>query len=146
MSSTPTHQGYNQAPSQGQAGPYTNSHHAQNPNNNGAAAGSDPSGNKLNGDSDSAVQFAVNNGFQTHCGCLECYHPATETLDYDYTSASTNNMSSSSSSSSNAQQPARIRERGEFYIDSFNDQPWNWSFGTNEMVSSCCSSACDATR
>jgi hypothetical protein len=151
MSSTPAHQGYNQAPTQqgqgqGQGGPYTNSHHAQNPNpnnnnnNNTSGVGTAAGDPQMNGDSDNSesLQFSLNNGFQTHCGCLECYHPVAETLDYDYTAfaAATNNgMSMSMSSSSKTQHP-RIRERGEFYIDSFNDQPWSWSFGTNEMVCS----------
>jgi hypothetical protein len=89
-------------------------------------------------DNSSSVQ-SFSNGFKTHCGCLECYHPSVETLDYDYTAANQNG-----NSGSKAQYP-RIRERGEFYIDSFNDQPWSWSFGTNEMVCIICSIACDTS-
>jgi hypothetical protein len=29
----------------------------------------------------------------------------------------------------------RIRARGEYYIDTFNDEPWSWTMGTNEAVS-----------
>jgi hypothetical protein len=82
---------------------------------------------------------SFSNGFKTHCGCLECYHPGAETLDYDYTAANQNGNSGSKT------QYPRIRERGEFYIDSFNDQPWSWSFGTNEMVCIICSTACDTS-
>ena len=115
--------GYNKAPTNGDMGPYTNN------STNGAAAGG--GANTNNKDNSNSLQ-SFNNGFQTHCGCLECYHPGAETLDYDYTAANQNG----NSSSSKAQYP-RIRERGEFYIDSFNDQPWSWSFGTNEMVCIC---------
>jgi hypothetical protein len=92
-------------------------------------------GANTNKKDDSLQSFS--NGFQTHCGCLECYHPGAETLDYDYNAANQNGTSSSSKT-----QHPRIRERGEFYIDSFNDQPWSWSFGTNEMVC-ICGATCD---
>lgn len=46
-----------------------------------------------------------------------------ENLEYDYTKVSTGN-----------QPPARIRERGEYYVDSYNGHPWTCSFGTGEEV------------
>jgi hypothetical protein len=123
---------YNKAPTNGDVGPYTNTHHSGTNNTNATIAGGAPSmgannNNKLL-DNNNILQSA-NNGFQTHCGCLECYHPAAETLDYDYVAANQNGGSGTSKTPH-----PRIRERGEFYIDSFNDQPWSWSFGTNEMV------------
>jgi hypothetical protein len=57
-------------------------------------------------------------------------------LDYDYVAANQNGGSGTSKTPH-----PRIRERGEFYIDSFNDQPWSWSFGTNEMVCTVAQSA-----
>jgi hypothetical protein len=125
---TPTHGG----------GPYTNIHHNNNNNNNNNTDVSGGGGaNHDNKIYDNSFLESANNGFQTHCGCLECYHPAAETLDYDYTAANANDGSSSSSKTPHP----RIRERGEFYLDSFNDQPWSWSVGTNEMV---CTVACDS--
>ena len=57
--------------------------------------------------------------------CCECYDPSKELLEYDYTDQNPNKDSSAF---------PRIRERGEYYIDSFNDQPWSWTFGTHERV------------
>lgn len=63
-------------------------------------------------------------GYETIC-CMECYNPKKEKLEYDYNYDDTKK----------APQPyPRIRERGEYYVDSFNDQPWSWTFGTNENV------------
>ena len=59
--------------------------------------------------------------------CCECYDPSKELLEYDYTN--TNPMKDASAF-------PRIRERGEYYIDSYNDQPWSWTFGTHERVRS----------
>jgi len=60
--------------------------------------------------------------------CFECYNPSNEMLEYDY--------GYDDSSPAKKRQPyPRIRERGEYYVDSYNDQPWSWSFGTNEIVS-----------
>jgi hypothetical protein len=57
--------------------------------------------------------------------CLECYNPRSELLEYDYTY----------DDSTKPPQPyPRIRERGEYYVDSYNDQPWSWTFGTHESV------------
>jgi hypothetical protein len=124
--------GYNKAPTNGDVGPYTNSHHAMNNSTNAASAGGGSNTNNKDNSNSNSLQQSFSNGFQTHCGCLECYHPGAETLDYNYTAANQNGNSSSSKT-----QHPRIRERGEFYIDSFNDQPWSWSFGTNEMVCIC---------
>lgn len=64
--------------------------------------------------------------------CLECYNPRSELLEYDYTYDET--------LSNRPPQPMpRIRERGEYYVDSYNDQPWSWSFGTHESVRHGCS-------
>lgn len=63
--------------------------------------------------------------------CIECYNPKKEMLEYDYTYEET---STNKRKKGQPQQFPRIRERGEYYIDSFNDQPWNWTFGTNESV------------
>lgn len=61
-------------------------------------------------------------------GCIECYLPSREYLEYDYTYDDT--------SGQKPPQPyPRIRERGEYYIDSFNGEPWSFSFGTAETVS-----------
>jgi hypothetical protein len=37
--------------------------------------------------------------------------------------------------SSRRQPLPRIRTRGEYYIDTFNDETWSWTMGTNEAVS-----------
>jgi hypothetical protein len=65
--------------------------------------------------------------FYTACGCIECYKPSRENLKYDYTYDDV-------SGKKPAQAYPRIRERGEFYIDSFNGEPWSCSFGTAEKV------------
>ena len=62
-------------------------------------------------------------------GCIECYQPSREYLEYDYTYDDT-------SGKKPPQAYPRIRERGEYYIDSFNGEPWSCSFGTAENVSS----------
>jgi hypothetical protein len=62
------------------------------------------------------------------CGCIECYKPSREVLEYDYTYDDV-------SGKKPPQSYPRIRERGEFYIDSFNGEPWSCSFGTAEKVS-----------
>jgi hypothetical protein len=62
------------------------------------------------------------------CGCIECYIPSRELLEYDYTYDDV-------SGKKPPQSYPRIRERGEFYIDSFNGEPWSCSFGTAEKVS-----------
>jgi hypothetical protein len=61
------------------------------------------------------------------CGCIECYKPSREVLEYDYTYDDV-------SGKKPPQSYPRIRERGEFYIDSFNGEPWSCSFGTAEKV------------
>lgn len=62
------------------------------------------------------------------CGCIECYKPSREVLEYDYTYDDV-------SGKKPPQSYPRIRERGEFYIDSYNGEPWSCSFGTAEKVS-----------
>jgi hypothetical protein len=61
-------------------------------------------------------------------GCIECYQPSREYLEYDYTYDDTSGMKP-------PQAYPRIRERGEYYIDSYNGEPWSCSFGTAENVS-----------
>ena len=61
------------------------------------------------------------------CGCIECYKPSREYLEYDYTYDDVNGKKP-------PQSYPRIRERGEYYIDSFNGEPWSCSFGTAEKV------------
>jgi hypothetical protein len=61
------------------------------------------------------------------CGCIECYNPSREVLDYDFGYDDT-------SGKKPAQAYPRIRERGEYYIDSHNGEPWSCSFGTAEQV------------
>lgn len=56
--------------------------------------------------------------------CFECYNYKSELLEYDY----------SHENPSHPQPLPRIRERGEYYVDSYNDQPWSWTFGTHESV------------
>lgn len=61
-------------------------------------------------------------------GCIECYKPSREVLEYDYTYDDVNGKKP-------PQSYPRIRERGEYYIDSYNGEPWSCSFGTAESVS-----------
>ena len=61
-------------------------------------------------------------------GCIECYQPSREFLEYDYTYDDV-------SGKKPPQSYPRIRERGEYYIDSYNSEPWSCSFGTAESVS-----------
>ena len=61
------------------------------------------------------------------CGCLEIYKPSREVLEYDYTYDDV-------SGKKPPQSYPRIRERGEFYIDSYNGESWSCSFGTAEKV------------
>jgi hypothetical protein len=63
--------------------------------------------------------------FYRLCGCIECYNPGREVLEYDYQYDDKNKP---------PQHYPRIRERGEYYIDSFNGEPWSCTFGTNETV------------
>jgi hypothetical protein len=65
--------------------------------------------------------------FYRICGCIECYNPSREVLDYDFGYDDT-------SGKKPAQAYPRIRERGEYYIDSFNGEAWSCSFGTAEQV------------
>ena len=75
------------------------------------------------------------------CGCK--YNPKVEKLEYDY-SKDYNGVGSGSTgggggatavdTGKNGKLP-RIRQRGEYYIDSYNGETWNCAFGTNEEVS-----------
>ena len=66
--------------------------------------------------------------FYRICGCIECYNPGREVLEYDYTYDDVNGKKP-------PQNYPRIRERGEYYIDSHNPEAWSCSFGTSERVS-----------
>jgi hypothetical protein len=65
------------------------------------------------------------------CGCCAAGYDSSEVLEYNY------NIPPPSQPHETAQPLPRIRERGEFYIDSYNDQPMSCSFGTNEHVRDC---------
>lgn len=65
------------------------------------------------------------NPCRTICNCQ--YDPRRERLEYDYNYDET--------AKGKPQPMPRIRERGEYYVDSWNGQPWSCSFGTNEEVS-----------
>jgi hypothetical protein len=65
--------------------------------------------------------------------CLDCgYHPGKELLEYDYTYDEGPHNATEDRLKPPQPYP-RIRERGEYYIDSYNDQPAGWTFGTNEQ-------------
>ena len=66
--------------------------------------------------------------FTKVCGCIEIYKPSRELLEYDY-------LYDDVSGKKPPQSYPRIRERGEFYIDSYNGEAWSFSFGTAEKVS-----------
>lgn len=68
--------------------------------------------------------------FRMMCGCR--YNPSVEWLEYDYARVATKPMDGEKQGKT--QPPPRIRQRGEYYIDSFNGEPWTCSFGTNEEV------------
>jgi len=61
--------------------------------------------------------------FRSACGCQ--YNPNTDKLEYDYTYDDT-------APGSKPQPLPRIRQRGEYYVDSYNGDSFNCSFGTNE--------------
>lgn len=55
------------------------------------------------------------------CGCCLPVYDRSEFLRFNYDQPDT-------------QKNIRCRERGEYYIDSYNDQPRVWTFGTGEEV------------
>jgi len=63
--------------------------------------------------------------YKRMCGCQVNYER--EKLEYDYNQDDT--------LSNNPQPLPRIREKGEYYIDSYNGEQWAFTFGTNEEVS-----------
>jgi hypothetical protein len=65
------------------------------------------------------------------CLCLLPVYPnyKQEYLEYHYTNNNSHQEQPSTAASS-----VRIRQRGEYYIDSFNDQSKSFTFGTNENV------------
>mmetsp|Transcript_27388 Transcript_27388/g.42096 ORF Transcript_27388/g.42096 Transcript_27388/m.42096 type:complete len:215 (+) Transcript_27388:102-746(+) len=67
----------------------------------------------------SAFRYCV----RTSCGCE--YDPLTDKLEYDYNYDET-------APGAKPQPMPRIRERGEYYVDSFNGEAWKCSFGTAE--------------
>jgi hypothetical protein len=63
--------------------------------------------------------------------CGSRYNPSYERLEYDY----------SKEDKGGRQDLPRIRQRGEYYIDTFNSESWSCSFGTQEEVRlHCCES------
>jgi hypothetical protein len=97
--------------------------------NGGGGGGSITGGGSVMGNNTIMAQPtpAKHPSFYTTCGCIECYKPSRENLKYDYTYDDINGKKP-------AQAYPRIRERGEFYIDSFNGEQWSCSFGTAEKV------------
>ena len=95
--------------------------------------------------SSTSNQSASQRYLGTFCGLCSEYDLHAETLEYNYVieaaavAAAVN--SSTATGGKLQQQPLissqplpRIRARGEYYIDTFNDEPWSWSMGTNEQV------------
>jgi hypothetical protein len=113
---------------------------------------------KNNNDSSSSSSNTITTTLQSisnvcidtyQCLCLFPVYPnyTTEYLEYNYnninntnnnntTTLSQSQQLSSLQSQQQQQQLVRIRNRGEYYIDSYNDQPKSFSFGTNENVRS----------
>lgn len=72
-----------------------------------------------------------NKATASSASCLCCHtSEKLEYLDYDYTKDDIRNTNKTAK----PQPYPRIRERGEYYIDTFNDQPWACTFGTGEHV------------
>lgn len=72
-----------------------------------------------------------NKAAASSASCLCCHtSEKLEYLDYDYTKDDIRNTNKTAK----PQPYPRIRERGEYYIDTFNDQPWACTFGTGEHV------------
>jgi hypothetical protein len=68
-------------------------------------------------------QQEYSNEKNTSLCCLSCYNYRNEILDYDF------------SNLDKQQPPVRhLPLKNEYYIDTFNDQPWSWTFGTHESV------------
>lgn len=72
------------------------------------------------------------------CGCCPANDFRKETLEYNY-ALEQQQQSTAASNGDVIKKPIqpypRIRTRGEYYIDTFNDEPWSFTMGTNELVS-----------
>lgn len=79
--------------------------------------GSDPVLEQGQGQGHATGKPKRSNCLQQACGCR--YRPSIENLEYDYTKGENQPL-------------PRIRQRGEFYVDKFNSESWNCSYGTNE--------------
>uniref|UniRef100_A0A6U1VRN8 Palmitoyltransferase n=1 Tax=Trieres chinensis TaxID=1514140 RepID=A0A6U1VRN8_TRICV len=109
----------------------------------GGGVGGDAKGKSSNGDGGDGREGPKGSGRRTsalggriratchplqsccHKTCGVDYDHGTEVLEYDYSYDDTARGAS--------RQPLpRIRERGDFYIDSYNGEPWGCGFGTNE--------------
>lgn len=67
----------------------------------------------------------MTNPCRSLCDCQ--YDPRGEKLEYDY--------NYNEAQKGKPQPMPRIRERGEYYVDSWNGESWSCTFGTNEEVS-----------
>ena len=108
-----------------------NNYHYNNNNNMSSTSIIPPPMNTANS------QYQYGNGQGWLQFCCECYDYKKEYLEYDYALVDEKNTGNPSAPPQQQQQQAhpRIRARGEYYIDSYNDQPWSWTFGTAEKVS-----------
>jgi len=68
--------------------------------------------------------YCTSNKIKTMGSCCGNQIDSSEYLEYDY--------DYKPSRGGKSQPPPRIRANGEKYIDTFNDQPWAFSFGTGE--------------
>jgi hypothetical protein len=76
--------------------------------------------------------------WQNFCGLCSVYDLKSETLEYNYVIEAAANAKVSDPLERRQSQPyPRIRSRGEYYIDTYNDEPYSWTMGTHEQVSFC---------
>jgi len=101
------------------------------------SASSDRNNHPLHPEADSSAS-PVPSCIRRVCGC-ETFDYQREFLNYDYEAAAkyskeTGDISSGKKPGDAGGPPAlpRIRARGEYYVDSFNDATWSCSFGTSE--------------